>query len=174
MEKSQIADNQQGQALSYVVGLYYGDGCVTHRKFNKDGTENRCFSFQSIDEDFRDHCVKNFKIAFPDTTIYSFKNKREGKGMIYSFRAERIGTYIEKITGKRTLIPNFVYSNRENKISFIEALLDSDGWVTDTSYLNKNQISCAIGLCSTSEMSYEFKKILTDIGIKGRVALFIN
>jgi hypothetical protein len=64
--------NQQGQALSYVVGVYFGDGCVTHRKFNGDGSENRCFALSVIDKDFRDYTAEQARIAFPDATIYPF------------------------------------------------------------------------------------------------------
>ena len=160
-----IADNQQGQALSYVVGVYFGDGCVTHRKFNADGTENRCFALQVIDRDFRDYTAAEAAKAFPEATIYPFDTFREGKGNIYMLRVERVGEFIERITGKRTLIPNFVYEDA-NIRPFLEGLLDSEGWVTDTTYLRKNEISCVIGFAITSELAHEFKNMLESIGVK--------
>lgn len=160
-----IADNQQGQALSYVVGVYFGDGCVTHRKMNADGTENRCFSLSVIDRDFRDYTAQQAALAFPDTTIYPFDTYREGKGHIYMLRVERIGHYLERITGKRSLIPNFVHEEA-NVRPFLEGLLDSEGWVTDTTYLRKDQVVCVVGFAITSELAYEFKVMLEGIGVK--------
>lgn len=165
MEQMVIADNQQGQALSYVVGVYFGDGCVTHRKFNADGSENRCFSLSVIDRDFRDYTAQQARIAFPEATVYPCDTYREGKGNIYMLRVERVGHYLERITGKRTLIPNFVHET-VNTGPFLEGLLDSEGWVTDTTYLKKNEIACVIGFAITSELAHEFKGLLEGLGVK--------
>ena len=166
MEKFSIADNQQGQALSYIVGVYFGDGCVTNRKFNKDDSENRCFALQTIDKDFRDYTVEQFGLAFPEGRAYPHDHNRTGKGMVYSMRGERVGQMIEAMTGKRTLIPNFVYASRGNTMAFLEGLLDSEGWVTDTTYLKKNEIACVIGFAITSELAHEFKRMLESLGVK--------
>lgn len=161
-----IADNQHGQALSYVVGVYFGDGCVTHRKFNSDGSENRCFTLSVIDRDFRDYTLEQCRLAFPDNKAYPYDTHREGKGMIYMLRVERIGHYLESITGKRTIVPNFVYASKANKIAFLEGLLDSEGWVTDTTYLKQNVVVCVIGFAITSELAHEFKTMLESLGVK--------
>ena len=152
--------------MSYVVGVYFGDGCVTHRKFNKDGSENRSFALQAIDKDFRDFTAAKFSEAFPDKTGYCFDYDRPGKGMIYAFRGERAGQHLEAIAGKKTIIPNFVYQSRQNTAAFIEGLLDSEGWVTDTTYLKKNEIACLIGFAITSELAHEFKTMLEGLGVK--------
>ena len=165
MEKRVIADDQQGQALSYVVGVYFGDGCVTRRRMNVNGTENRCFSLSVIDRDFRDYTAAQAALAFPEATVYPFDTYRAGKGQIYMLRVERIGHYLEQITGKRTIVPNFAH-RPENVGPFLEGLLDSEGWVTDTTYLRKNEIACVVGFAITSELAHEFKGMLEGIGVK--------
>jgi LAGLIDADG-like domain len=86
--------------------------------------------------------------------------------MIYMLRIERVGQYLEAITGKLTLVPNFVYASNANRRAFLEGLLDSEGWVTDTTYLRKNEIACVIGFAITSELAHEFKTMLESLGIK--------
>lgn len=166
MEKSEVAVNQQGQALSYVIGVYFGDGCVTHRRTNVDGTINRCFILQVIDKDFRDYTAEQCKACFPESTIYVGDHPREGKGMIYHLRVGLVGDFIERIAGKRTIIPNFAYASDANKRAFLGGLLDSEGWVTDTTYLRKNEIACVIGFAIVSELAWEFKNMLESLGVK--------
>ncbi len=167
MEKSKVAVNQQGQALSYVIGVYFGDGCVTLYRTNNDQSENRCFALQVIDEDFRDYVAKQCQIAFPESNVQVHNIYREDKGReLYHLRVGLIGHYIESITGKKTIIPNFVYESIDNIKAFLEGLLDSEGWITDTAYLKRNEISCVIGLAITSELAWEFKNMFQGLGIK--------
>lgn len=160
------ADNQQEQALSYIYGAYFGDGCVVYRSAGENGIPNKCFTMQVIDKDFRDYVAEQGKIAFPDASINTFEGPRDGKGIIYHVRIERIGHMLETVTGKRTIIPNLVYSSKETMMAFIEGILDSEGWVTDTTYLRKNEVSCSIGFAITSELAHEFKRMIELLGVK--------
>lgn len=160
-----IADNQHGQALSYVLGVYFGDGCVTRRFTYKDGSENRCFQLSTIDADFRDYTAEKAILAFPDSKPYKHEHQRDKKRRVYFLRVDNVGTFLETITGKRTIIPNIVYASRENTKAFLEGLLDSEGWATDTSYLKKNEIYLSIGLAIGSELAHEFKRMLEDFGV---------
>lgn len=160
------ADNQQEQALCYIYGVYFGDGSVVYRSAGENGIPNKCFTVQVIDRDFRDYVVEQGKIAFPDALVNTYEGDRPGKGIVYHVRIERVGHMIETVTGKRTIIPNLVYSTRANTMAFIEGLLDSEGWVTDTTYLKKNELACSIGFCITSELAHEFKRMIETLGIK--------
>lgn len=160
-----IADNQQGQALSYVVGVYFGDGCVTRRFTYKDGSDNRCFQLSTIDEDFRDYAAQQASLAFPDSKPYKHEHQRDKKRRVYFLRVDNVGNYLESITGKRTLIPNFVYATRENTKAFLEGLLDSEGWASDTHYLKRNEIYLTVGLAIGSELAHEFKRMLESFGV---------
>lgn len=160
------ADNQQGQALSYIYGVYFGDGCVVYRSAGENGIPNKCFTVQVIDKDFRDYVVQQGNIAFPDALINTYEGERDRKGIIYHVRIERVGHMLETVTGKRTIIPNLVHASRENTMAFVEGLLDSEGWVTDTTYLKKNEVSCVIGFAVTSELAHEFKRMLETLGVK--------
>lgn len=166
MEKPSFAVNQQGYSLAYLIGVYFGDGCITRRKLNKNGTENRCFVLQVIDQDFRDYFSNQAKAAFPKSVIYSHDYNRSGKGMVYSSRIGLVGKWLEDITGKRSLIPNLVYQSDETKAAFVEGLMDSEGWVTDTSHLKNGYLYLQIGFSSTGEFVPEMQKILGELGIR--------
>jgi hypothetical protein len=161
-----IADNQQGQALCYVFGVYFGDGSVTRRFTYKDGTENKCFQLSTIDRDFRDYAAEQAALAFPDSKPYLHEHQRGKNRVNYTLRVDNVGTYIEQTAGKKTVIPNFVYASRENSKACREGLLDSEGWATDTTYLKKDHVYLNIGIAIGSELMHEFRRMFETFGIK--------
>lgn len=165
LQKFEVAVNQQGHELSYLLGVYFGDGCVTLRRANIDGSDNRCFALQVIDEDFRDYVAEACRKSFPNSRVYSFSGHREGKGMIHALRVGLVGEWFETVTGKRTVIPNSVYQSKESTKRFLEGLMDSEGWVTDTTHLSKGYIYLQIGFSSTLDLSAEFKRMFESVGI---------
>lgn len=165
-EKCMIADNQQGQALSYVFGVYFGDGSVSRRFTRQDGSENKCFQLSTIDRDFRDHTATQVALAFPNCKPYKHEHQRGKNRVNYTLRVDNIGTYIEQAAGKKTVIPNIVYASQENTKAFLEGLLDSEGWATDTNYLKRNEIYLSIGIAVGSELMHEFRRMFESFGIK--------
>lgn len=168
MQKSDSADNSQGQALSYVLGVYFGDGCVDVAWRNKDGTERKRFRLRAIDEDFVAFTSEQLKRAFNVEPTHGVDNsKRFGKKTLHSVTVSQdgIGEYIQSICGKRTIIPNIVYSSEENKRAFIEGFLDSEGWVVIIAQ-ELGRFYLQIGVGATTEMIYEIAKLMTELGIK--------
>ena len=172
MENTSFAVNQQGHALSYVLGVYFGDACIDTAWTNKDGTERKRIRLRVIDKDFIAAFSEAFQTAFPNTqtTIWYDekigKKGRFGKQPMHCVSAmDGVPEYIESITGKRTIIPNLVYQSDDSLIQFIIGLLDSEGWVAILKQ-DLGKFYLQIGLATTSEMVYEVKKILNKLGIK--------
>ena len=164
-----IADNQQGKHLSYVVGVYFGDGMVS---LNHGGVEAKFFRLEVIDKDFRDHTAYCCEVAFTDHTATSFETIKDGK-KYYGLQVRGIGNYIESITGKRRFVPNFIYKNDENKKAFVEGLIDSEGWIQLQAGKNGSVFRGHIGFAITSEVIYELTKILAQIGVKyGKIGTY--
>ena len=160
-------DNQQGKRLSYVIGVYFGDGYVS---LNYGGTKTKYFRLNVIDEDFRDYAAQCCEIAFPDyhvTRFHSVVKERD----YYGLQIRGIGNYIESITGGKRFIPNFVYESDENMKAFIEGMVDSKGWVTMRSV--KNIIQAKLGFAITSEVIHELCKMLGRVGVKyGKIGTY--
>lgn len=166
-QKIVVADNQQGHALCYLLGVYFGDGCVTLRRTNKDGTENRCFTMTVVDKDFRDHVAEQFAVTFPEHKPYLFDYNRPGRDRTqYSVRVGLVGPWFESMTGKRMSIPAMVYASRESRKAFLEGLMDSEGWVSDTTHLNKGYIYLQVGVGLTCDLTSEFKRLFEACGIR--------
>lgn len=168
-KKSMIADYQQGKHLSYVIGVYFGDGTVA---LNYGGKEAKYFRLEVIDKDFRDYAADCCKAAFPCHHATSFETKKDGR-VYYGLQVRGVGNYIESITGKRRFVPNFIYNGNENKKAFVEGLLDSEGWVQLQAGKSGNVFRGHVGFAITSEVIHELVKILAQLGVKhGRVSTY--
>lgn len=166
MLKSNAFDNQQGYALSYLYGLYLTDASIWTKSVGKYGDKNRCFSMQVIDEDFRDYAAKQVDIAFPEKrTDRRMKANSTGKKYFYLERG-LVGSFIERSIDYGRIVPPVVYESRENKKHFIEAIMDSDGWVTDRAHAKKGHLYLQMGLSLTTYLISEIKEILKDLGIE--------
>ena len=166
MQKSEDADNQQGQALSYVVGVYFGDGCVDTAWRNQDGTERKRFRLRAIDQDFVERTALSIQQAFNVECRRGMDNsKRFGKKPLHLITAmSGVGEYLESITDRRRFIPNLIYQTKENTRQFIIGLLDSEGWVS-FQFQELGRFYIEVGIGMTSEHMGEFIRMLNNAGV---------
>ena len=172
MQQSPIAVNQQGHALSYVLGAYFGDASITHAWTNNDGSEVLQMRLRVIDEEFVGRFYEALKDAFPGSNpkltlnINNGTKGHHGKKPLHCVTVRRgVPEYIQSIAGKRTLIPSVVYRSTRDTKAFLEGILDSEGWVIIVSQ-EKGRFYLQIGFAMTSEMVYEMQKMLHRLGIK--------
>lgn len=172
LQQSPIAVNQQGHALSYVVGVYFGDASINRAWTNDDGSETLQMRLRVIDEDFVQRFAKEVEEAFPGSnpkiTLNAANGEKghHGKKPLHQVRVRRgVPEYILSIAGKRTLIPNVVYRSKADTRAFVEGILDSEGWVFIQSG-NLGAFYLQVGFAMTSDVVYELQKMLQRLGIK--------
>lgn len=171
-EKSTLAVNQQGRSLAYIIGVYFGDGYTASSYWKGQPIHSKMFRLCVIDKDFRDYCAECCKDAFVARKTTLFETIKNGK-MFYGLQVAGYGNYIELVTGKRTLTPNFIYTNNDTKKAFVEGLLDSEGWVQMQIGKKGTSVNTHIGFAITSEIVHELKNILESIGVKtGKVSTY--
>jgi|GEM_PF-3510190 len=161
-ENRSSGDNQQGKCLSYVIGVYFGDGCVC---LNYGGVKAKYFRLEVIDRDFRDYTADCCEEVFSWRAATRFETMKAGT-KFYGLQVRGVGNYIESITGKRRFIPNFVYKTDENKRAFVEGLLDSEGWISMYQPKNGNSFVFSLGFAVTSEVIHELARLLSQLNVK--------
>uniref|UniRef100_A0A6M3XMJ7 DOD-type homing endonuclease domain-containing protein n=1 Tax=viral metagenome TaxID=1070528 RepID=A0A6M3XMJ7_9ZZZZ len=168
-ENRMSGDNQQEKYLSYVIGVYFGDG---YTGLNHGGIKARFFRLEVIDKDFRDFAAQSCDIAFPDYHTTRFEHIKSEK-KYYGLQVRGIGTYLETVTGKRRFIPNFVYTNDDNKRMFVEGMMDSEAWISINVSKSGNTIHGRFGFAITSEIIHELARLLSQLNVKyGKISTF--
>lgn len=124
-----INGQSAGKDFAYLLGVYFGDASIVKR------TEN-CYTFtmEAIDRDFLERVSKELK-SFTGKNVNIFERTRKtGKGnTMYALTCSQKLTFKQFLddTSHGKFIPDYVYSwPEENRIAFIEGVLDSDGWVS--------------------------------------------
>jgi intein/homing endonuclease len=149
------------QDLCYMLGVYFGDGSVQRRT-----ERSKAFVLQVNDKEFRDAVLLAAVETFNGADIYKGKHPRPGKRDIYHLRVGRVGAFIEELCKKRQRIPKFVFSSRALKHAFLSGIMDSDGWVTYISYVNRNEAYISVGFSTTNEIADKIKALFTSLGIE--------
>jgi hypothetical protein len=157
MQKSNGADYQQGQALAYLFGVYFGDGYIP------EGSHG--FSVRAIDRDFVEYVRDQYLIWNP--TAYTSINddaQRGGfpgsKNMLYRFYGGN-GELLRRDSHKRTEIPAVAHAHPK---SFIEGLLDSDGFVSVMQ--DGSTIRFQVGIAKTNDIYHDVYTMIAQQGIK--------
>lgn len=159
MQKSSIADNQQGNALSYLCGVFVGDGCFLAKK--------DIFHVKSIDEDFIDHIIHQFKILKKDVgynkTLQNQHKNAFGTKPIWHLDIRCVSEIenFNQITHQKREIPIIAYKFSK---SFIEGILDSDGWFTIN--VCKGVVRASCGMAKCNDIYFDIIKMLHRMGIK--------
>jgi len=150
-----------GQDLCYILGVYFGDGSVQWR------TEtSKAFVLQVEDKEFRDAAWSAAVKTFSGGAIYKGTHPRPERGNIYHLRVETVGDFIEELCKKRKRIPKFVFSSRALKYAFLSGIMDSDGWETHKSYVNRNEAYISVGFSTTNEIANKIKALFASVGIE--------
>ncbi len=146
--------------FSYLLGSLFGDGCLYI------GKNTYQFSITSEDYDFCEKCQiivnelfgksgriktvkKNNRISYYQLVICS-------KDIVY---------FLKDLTENKTKIPTFIYKNKENKKSFIQGLMDSDGWISKVN-ASDGYIRYRVGFNNISEWTNEFKDMFSGLGVR--------
>lgn len=156
-----------GKSYAYLLGVFLGDGCVTH---TSEGYP--VFRLNTIDEDFAD-ATKAALGDFTERSISIHKhNVSKSSKPNYSLRCgdPEICRHLVEVTEGKKVIPAAAHGwSKDDKIAFIEGLMDSEGFVA----ANKNTTNRRfyMGFKSCDVWVPEFVKILESVGIKvGKVS----
>ena len=158
-----INGQSAGKDFAYLLGVYFGDASIVKR------TEN-CYTFtiEAIDKDFLERTVIELG-SFTGKTPNIFERSRKtssGK-TVYALTLSDKLTFKQFIddTGGCKYIPDYVADwPEENRISFLEGVLDSDGWVSKrTTKFGISQFR--MGYSTSYSWTYDIKRLMESVGI---------
>jgi len=146
--------------FSYLIGSLLGDGCLYV------GKNTYQFSITSEDYDFCEECQritnhifnkrgriktieKGGKISYHQLVVCS-------KGIVY---------FLKEITNNKNKIPDFVYINKKFTKSFIQGLMDSDGWISKVNP-SDGYIRYRVGFKNISDWSCEFRNMFDCLNVR--------
>ena len=154
MQKSDGAGNQQGQALAYLLGVYFGDGCVPEGR--------KCFVVKSIDRDLIEYIREQYNVAFPgmECSINTEANQGYGAKLLHRFYGSS-GMDFVNLTHKRQELPILAFSYPR---PFIEGMLDSDGFAGLQA--TGSTIRFQVGMSKTTDIYHDVYKLICSLGIK--------
>ncbi len=146
--------------FSYLLGSLFGDGCLYIGK--------NCYQFSITSEDY-DFCEKCYNIV---NELFGKKGRiktvRKNNRISYYqlvVCSKDIVYFLKDLTESKTKIPTFIYKNKENKKSFIQGLMDSDGWISKVN-ASDGYIRFRVGFKNISEWSNEFKDMFIGLGVR--------
>ena len=143
--------------LSYLVGVYLTDGCITR------GYESRkitAFRLQCADEDFAQYtqeCISSIGLKFG---IGNYPSNGMGNKIriVTSCYSSMFAQWLYDITDNKQKIPNLIFDSGEKCIlEFIAACIDGDGGVEKDG---------SITVYNTSAWIFQFADLIRSIGIK--------
>lgn len=146
--------NQQWKTLqfpvSYTLGLYLGDGCLSDYNVRIVG----------IDFDILDYAKTEIESIFPKTCYMSIVEEKYYKLNIASKVSKFFRPY------KKKYIPEFVFDwSVSNKKEFIAGLLDADGYISLRKNVKYNNTYAQMGFVSTNLVG-DFSRLLNSVGCK--------
>lgn len=158
-----INGQSAGKDFAYLLGVYFGDASVVKR------TEN-CYTFtiEAIDRDFLERVSRELN-SYTGKKVNIFERKRKtGRGNImYGITCSQGLTFKQFLddTSHGKFIPDYVYSwSEDNRIAFIEGVLDSDGWVS----VRKNPSGISqfrMGYGTTYSWTLDIKTLMEGLGL---------
>ncbi len=162
MQKFDIAANQHGNALSYLIGVLMGDGCTYEKK------GKIVFHLKAIDGDFIDEVEKRMKQYKPEMKIARSIQKQHPsaygkKPLFYLTTYDEIALYLREITHNKTVVPS---SALEYPKDFLEGFLDSDGFVSVNHTPKTGTIRLQIGIAKSGDYLHTIKRLFEEMGIK--------
>jgi len=143
----------------YLVGVYLGDGCVTH---SNDGYP--CFRLNTIDQDFAE-ATKGALQKFTDRPIsihcHAVSKSSKPNHSLRCGDPDICSRLVSETDGKKKL-PDWIWStDQDGRLAFIAGLMDSEGFVSKNSAGN-----AYMGFKSTDVWFDDFIRILNKAGIQ--------
>ena len=146
--------------FAYLIGSLLGDGCLYV------GKNAYQFSITSEDYDFCEKCQIIVNNLFGKKgKIKSVK--RDNKISYYQLVvcSKDIVYFLKSVTNDKKEIPFFVYRSKEFIKSFIQGLMDSDGWISKVN-ASDGYIRHRVGFKNISDWTNEFKKMFDILNVK--------
>ena len=114
--------------FAYILGLYFGDAYIKRVRVNTFE-----FKLQAIDKDFVEHAASVLSRALGrEIKVHTVNRKTSSGNEVYSIGCS--DPYFKKIlddTLEGKVIPPYVYTwGKETKLEFLEAVMDSDGFIS--------------------------------------------
>lgn len=119
-------------ALSYLTGVYLGDGSAYKT------TNNRwIFSLTSIDEDFVKVTQDCFDFVFGKRGVFTLQdyNQRQNKNWSKTYQyynlSKRIVKWFTRVTKRKMHIPRYISYSYASKLAFLAGIWDSEGYFAE-------------------------------------------
>ncbi len=153
-----------GKDVAYLLGVYLGDGCVTHAGRKRD---TPIFKLNTIDQDFAEavkQSLSNLTDAVVSISKHDVKKSSKPNYCLQSQCKELCRRLVVDTAGK-DYIPEYVFTwNKEDKLQFIIGLMDSEGFVAANS--NSTNRRYYMGYKSCDPWVGGFIAILQSVGIR--------
>lgn len=163
-----------GKSYAYLLGAFLGDGCVTVRRAQTlNAKDILVFKLNTIDEDFAEatkHALSDFTDRRITITKHAVSKSSKPNHAVYCADQD-VCKHLLEVTQAKLVIPAFVHEwTKDEKIAFIEGLMDSEGFVGE----RKNEVTNRrfyMGFKSCDVWVPEFIRVLESVGIRvGKVA----
>ncbi len=151
-----------GKSWEYIVGVYLGDGCVTHQ-WTERRQKRTCFRLNTIDQDFAD-AVKAALRQHTDMAICNSvhpvsKSSKPNHTLWCGDPALCDRLVIE--TNAKDKLPDWIWTcDHDARLAFIAGLMDSEGYVC------VNGTRTYMGFKSTDLWFDDFVRVLNMAGIR--------
>jgi len=152
-----------GKSYAYILGVYLGDGSVS-----KNGT-SMVFRLGAIDKDFVDKTSELLQeLTGKNANINQLREKRSiHQPYVTACYDRELCYHLQEVTENKTVIPEFVKEwPIENKIAFVEGLMDSEGFVAENKRWEPARSRYFMGYKSCDVWVPDFIRILEEIGVK--------
>ena len=146
--------------FSYLIGSLLGDGCLYV------GKNTYQFSITSEDYDFCEKCqIIVYNLFGKNGRIKTVKNG--GKISYYQLVvcSKDIVYFLKEVTDNKNKIPLFVYLSKEYMKSFVQGLMDSDGWISKVN-ASDGYIRYRVGFKNISNWTNEFKDMFNTLDVR--------
>ena len=152
-----------GKSYAYLLGVYLGDGCVSEQR------TSLVFKLGAIDRDFVEKTSEILKeLTGKNANICQLTEKRSiNQPYSTSCYDKDLCNHLRESTKNKTVIPDYVNGwPLENKIAFIEGLMDSEGFVAENRRWEPARSRYFMGYKSCDAWVPDFIRILESVGVK--------
>ena len=152
-------DSNKQRELSYLIGSFLGDGCVY-----SNGNSYQ-FSITSEDRDICERCQQICEDIFGITGHIKDIN-RNGR---YSYSqlvicSRPLVSLFREICPDRGIIPDLCFLSQENRLSFCQGIMDTDGWISKVK-ASDGYLRFRVAFKNTANWVPLVKSIMNDLGV---------
>lgn len=139
----------------YVIGVILGDGGVTTENINITSKDDEIVNY------IQSTLKEDYSLKYNDNYTYRLsKIHRNKKENIYKTELNRLGI-MGKYSWEKSIPANYLFSSKETRISIIQGLMDTDG------YIDKHG---RIEYTTTSEqLAFDVVHLLKSLGMAARI-----